>query len=190
MSASAFGFKRPEDSPGLLLWQTTITWQRLIKNALIEYDISHPQFVIMAILLWFTEKGEDPTQIAIIRLSKLDKMTVSQSLKKLLSLSQKSRCILIKWRGIGQKWFVRPKAMGAMSYLRPHYALIKEISWKIINICILLRTSHPTGMQRRWERASLRFVSIRFLGCFLGSRFFPQCCGFLISLYFCFLRLC
>ncbi|MCX7123396.1 MAG: MarR family winged helix-turn-helix transcriptional regulator [Gammaproteobacteria bacterium] len=83
MSNSAFGFKRPEDSPGLLLWQTTTTWQRLIKSALAEYDISHPQFVILAILLWFTEKGEDPTQIAIIRLSKLDKMTVSQSLKKL-----------------------------------------------------------------------------------------------------------
>ena len=83
MSESAFGFKRPEDSPGLLLWQTTVTWQRLIKNALAEYDISHPQFVIMAILLWFTEKGENPTQVAIIRLSKLDKMTVSQSLKKL-----------------------------------------------------------------------------------------------------------
>ena len=83
MSASAFNFKRPEDSPGLLLWQTTITWQRLIKNALAEHYISHPQFVIMAILLWFTEKGEAPTQTAIIRLSKLDKMTVSQSLKKL-----------------------------------------------------------------------------------------------------------
>jgi DNA-binding MarR family transcriptional regulator len=83
MSPSAFSFKRPENSPGLLLWQTTTTWQRLIKSALAEYDISHPQFVIMAILLWFTEKGEDPTQIAIIRLSKLDKMTVSQSLKKL-----------------------------------------------------------------------------------------------------------
>ena len=86
MSHSAFSFKRSEDSPGLLLWQTTMTWQRLIKNALAEYDISHPQFVILAILLWFTEKKEEPTQIAIIRLSKLDKMTVSQSLKKLSAL--------------------------------------------------------------------------------------------------------
>ncbi len=83
MHKSAFGFERPEDSPGLLLWQTTITWQRLIKDALNEYDISHPQFVILAILLWFTEHSEDPNQVAIIRLSKLDKMTVSQSLKKL-----------------------------------------------------------------------------------------------------------
>lgn len=81
---SAFGFEAPEDSPGFLLWQTTITWQRLIKKALDAYNISHAQFVILAILLWFEEHGQDPTQIAIARLSKLDKMTVSKSLKKLV----------------------------------------------------------------------------------------------------------
>lgn len=81
---SAFGFEAPEDSPGFLLWQTTITWQRLIKRALEVYDISHAQFVIMAILLWFEEHQQDPTQIALARLSRLDKMTVSKSLKKLV----------------------------------------------------------------------------------------------------------
>lgn len=81
---SAFGFEAPEDSPGFLLWQTTITWQRLIKKALEAHDISHAQFVIMAILLWFEEHHQDPTQIALARLSKLDKMTVSKSLKKLV----------------------------------------------------------------------------------------------------------
>ncbi len=80
---SAFSVEKPEDSPGLLLWQTTMTWQRLIKDALAKYDISHPQFVILAILLWFTEQGQAPAQIDIINISKLDKMTVSQSLKKL-----------------------------------------------------------------------------------------------------------
>jgi len=42
-----------EDSPGLLLWQTTIFWQRMIKKALEPYGISHAQFVIMVILLWW-----------------------------------------------------------------------------------------------------------------------------------------
>lgn len=88
---SSFGFEAPEDSPGFLLWQTTITWQRLIKKALDAYDISHAQFVIMAVLLWFEEHQERPTQIAIARLSKLDKMTVSKSLKKLVSLGYMSR---------------------------------------------------------------------------------------------------
>jgi len=86
MSKSAFGFMQPEDSPGFLLWQTTTIWQRLIKQALEPYGISHAQFVILATSLWFTEKQQEPTQIAIARLSKLDKMTVSKSLKKLVAI--------------------------------------------------------------------------------------------------------
>ncbi|MBS0272548.1 MAG: MarR family transcriptional regulator [Proteobacteria bacterium] len=81
---SAFGFDNPEDSPGFLLWQTTITWQRLIKKALDVHNISHAQFVIMAVLLWFEEHQQNSTQISISRLSKLDKMTVSKALRKLV----------------------------------------------------------------------------------------------------------
>lgn len=83
MANLPFGFDRPEDSPGFLLWQTTITWQRLIKKALEPHDITHPQFVIMSLLLWFQANKYDTTQVLIITWSKLDKMTVSQSLKKL-----------------------------------------------------------------------------------------------------------
>ena len=83
MDKSAFGVKRAEDSPGLLLWQTTLTWQRLIRESLDPYEIAHPQFVILAILLWFSEKNMESTQVMIVTWSKLDKMTVSQSLKKL-----------------------------------------------------------------------------------------------------------
>lgn len=88
---SAFGFEAPEDSPGFLLWQTTVTWQRLIKKALDTHGISHPQFVIMAVTLWLEEHHQDPTQVAITRLSKLDKMTVSKSLKKLVTQGYVSR---------------------------------------------------------------------------------------------------
>ena len=83
MAESPFGFDTPEDSPGFLLWQTTVTWQRLIKAVLEPYEISHAQFVIMALLLWLEEHHHETTQILIVKLSKLDKMTVSQSLKKL-----------------------------------------------------------------------------------------------------------
>ena len=83
---SPFDFEAPEDSPGFLLWQTTVSWQRLIKKALEHYDISHAQFVIMASLLWFNGKEKEVTQIDIINMTKLDKMTVSKSLKKLATL--------------------------------------------------------------------------------------------------------
>jgi len=85
VAKSTFGFDAPEASPGFLLWQTTVTWQRLIKKILEEYDVSHAQFVIMAILLWFEENHEETTQSLIVNMSKLDKMTVSKSLKKLVA---------------------------------------------------------------------------------------------------------
>ncbi len=84
MAKPPFGFEKPEDSHGFLLWQTTMLWQRLIKQALEPYDISHAQFVILATLLWFEAHSYDTTQILIAQWSKLDKMTVSKSLKTLV----------------------------------------------------------------------------------------------------------
>lgn len=52
MSKLPFGFEVPEDSPGFLLWQTTMIWQRQIKKALEQYNVSHAQFVMMATLIW------------------------------------------------------------------------------------------------------------------------------------------
>ena len=86
MSDLPFGFDTPEDSPGFLLWQTTMVWQRQIKRALEPHDISHAQFVIMATLMWFEAHCYDTTQILIVNWSKLDKMTVSKSLRKLVAL--------------------------------------------------------------------------------------------------------
>lgn len=85
MVKSVFSVKTPEESPGFLLWQTTMSWQRLIKKALEPYNISHPQFVILAITLWFQNKKQEITQTLIINQSKLDKMTVSKSLKGLVT---------------------------------------------------------------------------------------------------------
>jgi MarR family transcriptional regulator, organic hydroperoxide resistance regulator len=84
MNNSSFGFDKPEDSPGFLLWQTSMTWQRLIKNALDCYGVSHAQFVILAVLLWCDESGQSPIQSFLVNKTKLDKMTVSASLKKLV----------------------------------------------------------------------------------------------------------
>jgi len=91
MSNSIFGFEKPEHSPGFLLWQTTVSWQRLIKKTLEAHNLSHAQFVVMAILLWLREQKTDVVQIDIVKMSKLDKMTVSKSLKKLVTLGFVSR---------------------------------------------------------------------------------------------------
>ena len=91
MTPPPFGFDAPEDSPGFLLWQTTISWQRMTKKALEPHDISHAQFVIIAILLWWHGQKKDVTQIDIVTMSKLDKMTVSKSLKKLVGMDLVAR---------------------------------------------------------------------------------------------------
>lgn len=91
MSNLPFKFDTPEDSPGFLLWQTTMIWQRQIKKALEAYDISHAQFVIMATLMWFDAHKYDTTQILIVNQTKLDKMTVSKSLKKLVAFGHVNR---------------------------------------------------------------------------------------------------
>lgn len=87
MSKLPFGFDAPTDSPGFLLWQTTTSWQRLIKKSLEEYSVSHSQFVIMALLLWLKANKNVATQIDLVLMSKLDKMTVSKSLKKLVDMN-------------------------------------------------------------------------------------------------------
>ncbi|PWU05718.1 MAG: MarR family transcriptional regulator [Verrucomicrobia bacterium] len=76
-----FGFEKPQDSPGFLLWQTSTLWTRLIKKTLEPHNLSHAQFVILALLLWFDQNNYDTTQVLISNWSKLDKMTVSKSLK-------------------------------------------------------------------------------------------------------------
>lgn len=81
-----FGFATPEESPGFLLWQATMVWQRMIKKALDPHGVSHAQFVIMATLLWFEAHGYETTQTAVIHQTKLDKMTVSKSMRKLVEM--------------------------------------------------------------------------------------------------------
>ncbi|MGB8367337.1 MAG: MarR family winged helix-turn-helix transcriptional regulator [Candidatus Babeliales bacterium] len=86
MNKIHFKFATPEQSPGFLLWQTTIIWQYLIKKSLEKYNISHAQFVIMALLLSLDKQKKEITQSNVTKISKLDKMTISKSLKKLVKL--------------------------------------------------------------------------------------------------------
>lgn len=75
-----------KSSLGLLLWQTTTLWQREIQIALAPHAITHAQFVIMAITMHLIETAGEATQADIVRMSRLDKMTVSTGLRKLEAL--------------------------------------------------------------------------------------------------------
>jgi len=81
MTDNSFKFEKPEYSSGFLLWQVTTLWQRKMKSALETIELSHSGFVILASLLWFKEQKMEVTQTVLINHTKLDKMTVSKSLK-------------------------------------------------------------------------------------------------------------
>jgi DNA-binding MarR family transcriptional regulator len=78
-----FIFDKTEESSGFLLWQVTNLWQREIKKALEKYDLTHSQFVILASLLWLSQKNESVTQILLSTHTKIDPMTTSTVLRTL-----------------------------------------------------------------------------------------------------------
>lgn len=86
MSKSAnntFSIEKPEESSGFLLWQVTNLWQREIKKALEQYNITHSQFVLIASIHWFTLHKQEVTQIILSAHTKIDPMTTSTVLRTL-----------------------------------------------------------------------------------------------------------
>lgn len=78
-----FHFKRPNDSPGYLLGQVTMLWQRKIKKVLDPLDLTQTQFVLLAAVAWLSKKSDAVTQIDIANQSNADRMMVSKVLRTL-----------------------------------------------------------------------------------------------------------
>jgi MarR family transcriptional regulator, organic hydroperoxide resistance regulator len=78
-----FSVDKAEDSTGFLLWQVTNLWQREIKKALEEFDLTHSQFVLLASTHWLTITKREVTQILLSSHTKIDPMTTSTVLRTL-----------------------------------------------------------------------------------------------------------
>jgi DNA-binding MarR family transcriptional regulator len=72
----------PEQSPGFLMWQVTLAWQRAMRAALAPHDLTHVQFVLLA-TAWWLGKEELPTQQALASQAGTDTMMTSQVIRKL-----------------------------------------------------------------------------------------------------------
>ena len=55
----------PAESPGLLLWRTTMRWQRVMTAALAPLDLTHVQFVLLASAMWLGRNGVPPNQVQL-----------------------------------------------------------------------------------------------------------------------------
>jgi DNA-binding MarR family transcriptional regulator len=72
----------PEKSPGFLMWQVTLAWQRAMRAALAPHDLTHVQFVLLA-TAWWLGRDELPTQQALAEQAGTDTMMTSQVVRKL-----------------------------------------------------------------------------------------------------------
>ncbi|GAB4229701.1 MAG: MarR family transcriptional regulator [Chlamydiales bacterium] len=85
----SFNFKKvsvhegPDRSPGFLLWHVSTSWRSSIEQVLKSFDLTHPQFVILAVLGWLTRKGDRVTQAMIGKMASLDPNTTSQVIRGL-----------------------------------------------------------------------------------------------------------
>jgi DNA-binding MarR family transcriptional regulator len=78
------GSRRAPLSLGFMLWHATLRWQRLIAASLRPVDLTHVQFVLLAVLWWFVhDRGERPTQRALAEQAGTDPMMTSQVIRAL-----------------------------------------------------------------------------------------------------------
>ena len=75
--------KKHKESIGLLFWQSSMLWQRKIKQILQSYNLTHTQFVILAVIEELSEQEICITQKRISDFSMIDVMTVSSTLRLL-----------------------------------------------------------------------------------------------------------
>lgn len=76
-------FKTPEESPGYLLWHVSLSWRSCIEETLKPFNLTHPQFVVLATTAWLTRKGDHINQLDISKSAGLDPNTTSQILRSL-----------------------------------------------------------------------------------------------------------
>lgn len=76
------GFTAAEDSPGLLLWRVTNSWQATQRAALAPFGLTHVQFVLLASLTWL-QSDTPVTQRDLAAHAHTDPMMTSQILRVL-----------------------------------------------------------------------------------------------------------
>lgn len=72
----------PGESPGFLLWHTTMRWQRAMASALQPLDLTHVQFVLLA-CTWWMSAGTPPNQVRLAAQAGTDIKMTSEVLVRL-----------------------------------------------------------------------------------------------------------
>ena len=72
-----------EKIPGYLLWQVSKLWQRRLNAALSGLSLSSTQAVILVNVPRLNQENKTVTQMLLAQVTKIDRMTISQSIRTL-----------------------------------------------------------------------------------------------------------
>lgn len=81
----------PENAVGFVLWRIVARYQREIDQTLGEIDLTHLQFVTLALAAWFGRSGKPVNQAELARFGGIHPMQISHMLKALEAKSFISR---------------------------------------------------------------------------------------------------
>ena len=121
-----------EKSIGLLFWQSSMLWKRDINKILVNFDITHTQYVILAVIFHLDKSGEKTTQKNISNISMIDTMTISKTVrlmqtKKLIERTedpQDSRAKIIKITITGME--ILEKAIPAVESIDKNFFMLSN----------------------------------------------------------------
>jgi len=85
-------FSAAGDSPGLSLWRQFHSWQRKINAALGPLQLTQMQFSLIAVIGYLTKDGNEITQQDVARFAEIDRMLVSQVVRRLADEGLVKRC--------------------------------------------------------------------------------------------------
>jgi len=86
-----FTYTNPEESPGFLLWQLHMVWQRKLNQVLLPLNLTHAQFILLTGLGRGINGRSIISQTELASLCQIDVMTTSKSIRLLASKNLVSR---------------------------------------------------------------------------------------------------
>jgi DNA-binding MarR family transcriptional regulator len=73
----------PRNAVGFVMWRVMHRYQRNVDHALRTADLTHLQFIVLALVAWMSREGESATQSELARFGEIHPMQLSNVLKAL-----------------------------------------------------------------------------------------------------------
>jgi len=109
-----------ENTPGFLLWQTEMCWQRIANHTLASFDLTYTQFIVLRISDNLNQNSDTVYQHQVAKFSRIDRMMTSRILA---SLEKKNFIEREKLRGDARAKLVVLTSKGESVLNKSHQAL-------------------------------------------------------------------